>query len=91
MYPNLYYAIRDWFGIELNGLKIFYTFGIFVALAFIVGAVFLSKEFKRKEKLGLLLPTEEIITVGRPASLLDILTSGLIGFVLVKVFPVIVY
>jgi Prolipoprotein diacylglyceryltransferase len=81
MYPNLYYAIRDWFGIELNGLKIFYTFGIFVALAFIVGAVFLSKEFKRKEKLGLLLPAEEIITVGRPPSLLDILISGLIGFV----------
>jgi phosphatidylglycerol---prolipoprotein diacylglyceryl transferase len=81
MYPNLYYAIRDWFGIELNGLKIFYTFGIFVALSFIAGAIFLNKEFKRKEKLGLLLPTEEIITVGKPATLFDLLISGLIGFV----------
>jgi prolipoprotein diacylglyceryltransferase len=81
MYPNLYYAIKDWFGIELNGLKIFYTFGIFVALSFIAGAIFLSKEFKRKEKQGLLLPAEEVITVGKPASLLDLLISGLIGFV----------
>ncbi|MEP6617144.1 MAG: prolipoprotein diacylglyceryl transferase family protein [Ginsengibacter sp.] len=80
MYPNLYYAIRDWFGIELNGLKIFYTFGIFVALSFIVGAFFLSKEFKRKEKLGLLAPAEEVITVGKPATFFDLLVSGVIGF-----------
>ena len=63
MYPNLYYAIKDWFGIEVNALKIFYTFGIFMALAFICAAIFLSKELKRKEKQGLLLPREEIITV----------------------------
>ena len=54
MYPNLYYAIKDWFGVEINAFKIFYTFGIFVAIAFLVGALFISKELKRKEKLGLL-------------------------------------
>lgn len=81
MYPNLYYAIRDWFGVEINAFKIFYTFGIFVALAFIIGAVILSKELKRKEKLGLLLPREETITVGKPLSLFDIIINGLIGFV----------
>src|ERR1035437_6256032 len=37
MYPNLYYAVKDWFGVEINAFKIFYTFGIFVAIAFIVG------------------------------------------------------
>ncbi|MEO6453316.1 MAG: prolipoprotein diacylglyceryl transferase family protein, partial [Ginsengibacter sp.] len=81
MYPNLYYAIRDWFGVEVNAFKIFYTFGIFVALAFIGAAIFLTKELKRKEKLGLLFPREEVITVGKPASLMDLLISGLIGFI----------
>ena len=81
MYPNLYYAIKDWFGVEINAFKIFYTFGIFVALAFLVGAMFISKELKRKEKLGLLSPREETITVGKPLSLIDIIINGFIGFV----------
>jgi Prolipoprotein diacylglyceryltransferase len=81
MYPNLYYAIKDWFGVEINAFKIFYTFGIFVAIAFIVAAIILSKELKRKEKQGLLLPREETITVGRPINFIDVLINGLIGFV----------
>lgn len=81
MYPNLYYAVKDWFGVEINAFKIFYTFGIFVAIAFLVGALFISKELKRKEKLGLLFPREETITVGKPLSLIDILINGLIGFI----------
>lgn len=81
MYPNLYYAVKDWFGVEINALKIFYTFGIFVALAFLAGAYFISKDLKRKEKLGLLLPREETITVGKPISIIDILLNGFIGFV----------
>ncbi len=80
MYPNLYYAVKDWFGVEINAFKIFYTFGIFVALAFIVAAIILSKELKRKEKQGLLLPREETITVGKPISIADILINGFIGF-----------
>lgn len=81
MYPNLYYAIKDWFGVEVNALKIFYTFGILVALSFIAAAIFLTKELKRKEKQGLLLPREESIIVGKSASILELLLSGIIGFV----------
>lgn len=81
MYPNLYYAIKDWFGIEIGVFKIFYTFGIFVALSFVAAAIVLTKELKRKEKQGLLLPREETIVAGRPASFFDLLISGLIGFV----------
>lgn len=81
MYPNLYYAVKDWFGVEVNALKIFYSFGIFVALAFLAGAYFISRELKRKEKQGLLLPREETITVGKPLSIIDVLINGLIGFV----------
>lgn len=81
MYPNLYYAINDWFGWKINAFKIFYTFGIFVALGFIAGAYFLMRELKRKEKLGLLYPMEESITAGRPASFLDLLINAIVGFI----------
>ena len=81
MYPNLYYAINDWFGWKINAFKIFYTFGIFVALAFIAAAYFLTLELKRKEKQGLLQPREETITVGKPASIFDLLINGLVGFI----------
>jgi phosphatidylglycerol:prolipoprotein diacylglycerol transferase len=52
-----------------------------VALSFIAAAIVLTKELKRKEKQGLLLPREEIITVGKPASLIELLISGIIGFI----------
>jgi hypothetical protein len=81
MYPNLYYAINDWFGWKINALKIFYTFGIFVALGFIVAAYFLTLELKRKEKLGLLQPREETITAGKPASFFDLIVNGIVGFI----------
>ena len=81
MYPNLYYVIKDWFGIEINALKIFYSFGIFVAVSFISAAYFLTKELKRKEKLGFLTPREEILTVGAKATIFELIVNGLIGFV----------
>jgi phosphatidylglycerol---prolipoprotein diacylglyceryl transferase len=81
MYPNLYYVFKDWFGIEWQWLKIFNTFGLFVALAFIVAAIVLSAELKRREKLGLLHPSGETITVGKPATLLELFFNGVIGFI----------
>jgi phosphatidylglycerol---prolipoprotein diacylglyceryl transferase len=81
MYPNLYYVFKDWFGVEWQGLSFLNTFGLFVALAFMVAAIVLSAELKRKEKLGLLLPREELITVGQPASLMDLFLNGVTGFI----------
>ncbi len=81
MYPNLYYVFKDWFSVEWPALAFLNTFGLFVALAFIVAAVVLSSELKRKEKLGLLLPKEEMITVGKPASMLDLFLNGITGFI----------
>lgn len=80
MYPNLYYVFKDWFGVKWQALSFLNTFGLFVAIAFIVAAVVLSSELKRKEKLGLLFPREEMITVGEPATFMDILINGIIGF-----------
>jgi phosphatidylglycerol---prolipoprotein diacylglyceryl transferase len=81
MYPNLYYVFKDWFGVEWQWLKILNTFGLFVAVAFMVAAVVLSSELKRREKLGLLSPSEEVIIVGKPASIIELLFNGFTGFI----------
>jgi prolipoprotein diacylglyceryltransferase len=81
MYPNLYYVFKDWFGVEWENLAFLNTFGLFVALAFVAAAVVLSAELKRKEGLKLLQPREEMITVGKPASMMDIFLNGITGFI----------
>ena len=80
MYPNLYYLFKDFFGVEWELLKILNTFGLMVATGFIVAAVVINSELKRKEKQGLLFPREEYITIGKPASFLDLLINFVVGF-----------
>ena len=80
MYPNLYYAFKDWFGVEWNGLSFLNTFGLMVAMGFVTAAIVLSKELQRKEKLGLLTPREEMIVVGKPATWSELLINGFVGF-----------
>lgn len=82
MYPNLYYVFKDLFGVEIQGLRFINSFGFFVAIAFIIGAVLLSKELQRKGGQGLLQPTEMQITVGEPAKFGDLLLNFLLGFLL---------
>ncbi|HMK04570.1 MAG TPA: hypothetical protein VK489_10280, partial [Ferruginibacter sp.] len=81
MYPNLYYIFKDWFGVEWKALSFLNTFGLFVALGFVTAAIVLSKELQRKEKLGLLSPREEMITVGKPASVSELIINALVGFI----------
>jgi phosphatidylglycerol---prolipoprotein diacylglyceryl transferase len=80
MYPNLYYVFKSWFGVSWEFLKIFNTFGLMVAAAFFVAAVVITAELKRREALGLLLPLEETIVVGKPASIAELLLNGILGF-----------
>jgi prolipoprotein diacylglyceryltransferase len=81
MYPNLYYVFQDWFGLEWHALSFLNCFGLMVAIAFVVAAWVITSELKRKEKQGLLLPREEIITVGRSASPSEIFVNALTGFI----------
>ena len=81
MYPNLYYVFKDWFGVEWEVLKVLNTFGLMVAMGFVVAAIVITSELKRKEKQGLLMPREEFITVGKPATLIDLIVNFLVGFV----------
>jgi phosphatidylglycerol---prolipoprotein diacylglyceryl transferase len=81
MYPNLYYVFKDWFGVEWKVLGFLNTFGLMVAVGFVVAAVVITSELKRKEKQGLLFPREEYITVGKAVSFGDLLVNLIVGFV----------
>ena len=82
MYPNLYYAFRDLFGVEWPFLRFVNSFGFFVAMAFLAGASVLAGELKRKSKQGLFRPTEISIVVGEKASIAELLSNFGLGFIL---------
>ncbi len=82
MYPNLYYAFKDLFGLELPFLKIVNSFGFFVALSFLAAAWFFIKELKRKEADGIFTFSEVTITVGKPAGIPELFLNFILGFIL---------
>jgi phosphatidylglycerol:prolipoprotein diacylglycerol transferase len=82
MYPNLYFAFKDLFGIEIEKLRFVNSFGFFVAIAFILAAVVLVAELRRKSKQGLLQPTDMQIVVGQPATTGELILNFLLGFLL---------
>ena len=82
MYPNLYYAFKDLFGVDWKFLRFINSFGFFVAIAFILGAIVLANELRRKSKQGLLHPTEMDVVVGKPATAPELILNFLLGFLL---------
>jgi phosphatidylglycerol---prolipoprotein diacylglyceryl transferase len=80
MYPRLSDMINDLLGTSIR-LPV-QTYGFFVAMAFVVGAVILSYELKRKEKDGLLKPQKKTIIKGKPASISNLAVSAILGFLL---------
>lgn len=82
MYPNLYYAFKDLFSVEWKFLRFVNSFGFFVAIAFIISAIVLANELRRKSKQGFFHPTEMQVMVGQPATLLDLGLNFLLGFLL---------
>jgi phosphatidylglycerol:prolipoprotein diacylglycerol transferase len=82
MYPNLYYAFKDLFGVEWKFLRFVNSFGFFVAIAFILAAIILAAELKRKSSQGLLQPKEMDVMVGQPATAGELILNFLLGFLL---------
>ncbi|MDQ3048083.1 MAG: prolipoprotein diacylglyceryl transferase [Bacteroidota bacterium] len=82
MYASIYHAVKDLFGLDLPFLKMIQSFGFFVALAFLVSAYLWTKELKRKELEGLLKAGTTRFLKGQKATPAELITSGLIGFLL---------
>ncbi|MCO6483666.1 MAG: prolipoprotein diacylglyceryl transferase [Flavobacteriales bacterium] len=82
MYPTLYHALLDLTGLDWPVLKFLNSFGFFVALAFIGAYLTLTWELRRKEALGLVLPTTRKITVGEAAKPAELAVQGLVGFLI---------
>ncbi len=82
MYPNLYFFLKDTFDITpWNFTQYINSFGFFVAIAFVVSALMLTVELRRKEKQGLLYPKEETVVVGDPVKWTDLVFNFIFGFV----------
>lgn len=82
MYPNLYYAFKDLFGVEIPALRFINSFGFFVAISFLVAAALLARELRRKSKQGIFQPTEVKVIVGQPATASELISNFLLGFLL---------
>lgn len=82
MFPDFHYLFQSLFGIDIPALSIVKTFGFFVAMSFLLGAYFIAKELKRKKEEGLFQPEIVIEESGKPATAWELISSGLLGFVL---------
>ena len=81
MYPNFYFFLRDVLGVEPPGFtRYINSFGLLVAIAFVIAAFFLRAELKRKESQGYLKPLEEKITIGKPATVFELIFNLIFGF-----------
>jgi prolipoprotein diacylglyceryl transferase len=91
MYPDLSYFFHDLLGTNVdNWTSIFKTFGLFLALTFLVSAFILSKEINRMELLGLVGKLKSQNTTNKAANpqnamLKDLILNSLIaGFIAYK-------
>lgn len=80
MFPFLSDLINYLFGTNL--VLPFPMFGFMVALAFIAANQFFILEMKRKEQLGLLFPINETSIKGAKASISELASNAIFGFIL---------
>lgn len=80
MFPTVSHFLSYLFGVNIP--LPFNTFGVFVALAFLAAYWAFTKELKRKEALGLIMPTKQVTYVGEPATTLELISNGVFGFLI---------
>jgi len=88
MYPRISDIISDLFGVDINVHIPTYSFFLF--LTFTAGAITIYFELKRKENEGVIEPQSKKILQGRPATIFELLITGLksffVGYKLVGMF-----
>lgn len=83
MYPDLSYFFHDIFGTQPdNWTSIFKTYGLFLGLAILSAAWILYSELKRKAEEGMFEGEEIKVTIGKPATLWELIYRGILGFAL---------
>ena len=82
MYPTLYHALLDLFGLDLPFLKLVNSFGFFVALAFVTASILLKVEMKRMEQKGIFPAQRVKQVIGSGPQWGEILTNAVLGFFL---------
>ncbi|WP_432710186.1 prolipoprotein diacylglyceryl transferase [Pedobacter sp.] len=80
MFPTVSHFIEYLFGVQIP--LPFNTFGVFVALAFVAGYWAFTEELKRKEAQGLLHPIKKTIEIGKPATMSEMISNGIFGFLI---------
>lgn len=80
MYPKISDLINDVLGTNIN-LPI-QSYGFFVALAFVVAAIILYFELKRKEGLGLIPSQTRKILIGQAPQIKDFIFPLIVGFLI---------
>lgn len=83
MYPDLSYILHDLIGTQPdNFFSVVKTFGLLLVLAFIASAYTLKAELRRKYKEGKIGSVVHEQIVGAPASTMELISQGLLGFIL---------
>ncbi len=81
MYPTIYHALYDMFGLDWTWTKLLNSFGFFVALAFVAASYTLGLELKRKGREGHLKSERRKVILGKGPEWADVITNGIIGFI----------
>jgi phosphatidylglycerol:prolipoprotein diacylglycerol transferase len=82
MYPTIYDAVKDLFGISIPFLKLLQSFGFFVAISFLLCAWAFAKELHRKEVLGQLKATTRKVIKGAVATRTELSGQFVFGFII---------
>ncbi|HLG04233.1 MAG TPA: prolipoprotein diacylglyceryl transferase [Bacteroidia bacterium] len=82
MYPTIYDAVKDIFGVSIPFLKLLQSFGFFVAIAFLLCAWVFAKELVRKERQGKLKGTFRKVIKGVAATKADLTAQFIFGFLI---------
>jgi prolipoprotein diacylglyceryl transferase len=80
MYPRLSDIINDIFG--TNIVLPIQSYGFMVAMAFLSATWIVWLELKRKEKIGQIKAIEKEVWVGKPASLIELIITGIISLLI---------
>ncbi|CAN5868569.1 hypothetical protein BH11BAC7_BH11BAC7_13220 [soil metagenome] len=81
MYPTIYDAVKDIFGISIPHLKLLQSFGFFVAISFLLCAWAFAKELNRKEVQGYFKPAFRKVVKGLAATKSELTAQFVFGFV----------